>query len=228
MLLALVLAAAASPVREVRLSCPAPDRPLGASLWLPAVATGPLPTAVVLVGAQPWDRNGDLPGTPWGHYRDVARAVAEAGGAALLFDKGGTGETGGDPADLDQRVREAVAAVACVRARPEVDDARVVFVGHSQGSVVAARAARAAGVAGLVLLSPVVGAAEVPALPLVIVRGEADGGRAADEALLKARPDATHVLVPNGGHLLFEGDTSPGVSHVSVVATGAVARAVVR
>jgi dienelactone hydrolase len=200
--------------RTLPLPCPAPDRPLGATLWLPATGAGPFPTAIVLVGAQPWNRDGDLPGRPWHHYADLADAIARAGGAALLFDKGGTGVTGGAPADLDQRAREAVAAIACARARPEVDPGRLVLVGHSEGSEVALEVALGgAPIAGLVLLSPVVlpaGLARLPPVPVTLVRGEADGGDDADRdrmAALGAR--GRHVLVPGGDHLLFDTRTGP-------------------
>lgn len=227
MLIVWLLACASEPpaapsLRQVPLACPN----LGATLVLPPTGGGPFPTGVVLVGAQAWDRWGDLPERPWGHYRDVAHAIAGAGGAAVVFDKGGTGETAGQPSGIDGRVAEAVAAVACARERPEVDYARIVLVGHSQGTLVAAKTAPLVKAAGLVLLSPVVGGAEVPDLPVTIVRGEADGGRAMDADLLAAHPHAKHVVVPRGNHLLFEGDPEPGEAHVSRVATGAVAEAV--
>jgi pimeloyl-ACP methyl ester carboxylesterase len=223
MVLALALACARTEaaVTETRLTCPAPDRPLAASV-IAGPGVGPRPGAVVLVGAQGWDRYGDLPDGPkWVHYRDVAEAIAGAGGVALLFDKGGTGETGGPPAGATQRVREAVAAAACLRSRPEVDPARVWLVGHSQGAMVAVRAAPEAKPAGLALLSPI--ASEAPAgLPFVVVRGTADGGEATDAGLLAGRPDARRVLVEGGDHLLMVG----GSARISEVATRAVAEAV--
>ncbi len=165
----------------MELTCPAPDRPLGATLWLPPAGTGPFAAGVALVGGQMWNRDGDLPDSAWHHYADVADAISRGGGAALLFDKGGTGATGGPPADDGQRVREAVAALACVRQRPEVDGGRVTLIGHSDGSVVATEVALGdPTLHGLVLLSR--GAdperlAQLPVtLPVLLVRSEHDFG----------------------------------------------------
>src|SRR6185437_315218 len=56
--------------------------------------------------------------------------------------------------DFDDRLTDAIAAVAWRRARPEVDASRVIALGHSEGAMVAVRlAAGAAPVAGTVLLA---------------------------------------------------------------------------
>ncbi len=119
--------------------CPAEPRPL-AGTWLAPKGDGPFPTALILVGARPWNRWGDAPDAPWGHYRDIAEALVAGGAAVLVFDKGGTGQTGGTTVNLSARVTEARAAVSCALAQPGADPQRFSLVGHSQGSVVATHA----------------------------------------------------------------------------------------
>jgi len=203
---------APSPVEPGRaVQCPAEPRALAAS-WVAPDGPGPFPTAVVLVGARPWNRWGDQPDAPWGHYRDIAQALVASGAAVLVFDKGGTGQTGGPPVDEPARVAEAHAAVACALAQPGADPARMTLLGHSQGSTVATLAAiQGAPIQGLVLLSPVVAVDPLAALPdglsLTLVRGELDGVDADDKRLqvLGARGlQARHAVIPKSDHLLLD------------------------
>jgi hypothetical protein len=196
-------------------SCAAPDGPIGTSLYRPERA----PSAAVLVdvGAQSWNRYGDLPqGKAWSHYRAFAQALRTAGVATMLFDKRGTGLTGGRAADVDGRIRDSRAAEKCLRAAlPRVP---LVRLGHSAGSMIACRAAAAG--ERLVLLSPVVSVDEMPDLPTLLVRGGNDGGASADAARLAAHPKARQVVAPGADHLLMI--TEDGRSVVSPVALAAV------
>jgi hypothetical protein len=242
--------AAASGPRAIPLTCEVGPgiTPLAGTLWLPAAGDGPFPTMLLFPGAAMWNRDGDLPDEPWGHYHDLALAVADAGGAAVLFDKHGTGATGGEPlADDTQRTLEAGAAEGCTQARPETDDQRLVWVGHSMGTGVAV-ASFLAGMhpdAGrppgprprrLVLLSPVVDPEALAALPpdiaVTLVRGELDLDEEGDAARLAALGARGHqVLVPGGDHLLFDATNGtpdpkdPG-TRISPVAAAAVVGAV--
>ncbi len=220
------------------LSCAAEPRPLAAS-WLAPAGPGPFPTAVLLVGARSWDRWGDQPDAAWGHYRDIAQGLVAGGAAVLLFDKGGTGATGGPTVDENARVKEAQAALACALAQPGADPERVSLVGHSQGSTVATLAAVAgAPIQGLVLLSPVVEVAPLAALPeglsITLVRGQIDGADADDKRLkvLGARGlKARHEVIPNADHLLLDASSrvpSPSDPDTAVhpVALRAITRAV--
>jgi len=192
-------------------TCPAEPRPLAGS-WLAPAGLGPFPTAVLLVGARNWNRWGDQPDAPWGHYRDIAQALVGAGAAVLVFDKGGTGETGGPTVDESARVKEAHAALSCALAQPGADPARLSLLGHSQGSTIATLAAvEGAPVQGLVLLSPVVDVAPLAALPdglaVTLVRGSLDGADADDKRLqvLGARKlSARQAVIPSADHLLLD------------------------
>lgn len=199
--------------REELTSCPSKP-PLGTSFYWPASASGPIPLAVVLVGAQPWNRYGDLATKPWSHYRDIAEALASAGTAVLLFDKGGTGETGGRSPEFADRVNEAVAAVACGRARTEVGS--VVLVGHSQGAAVALAAAPEAVPDRIVLLAPGAGLPDFPAgVPVAIIQPTGE-----------ASPSVKATLIPGVNHLFLREPARAGTSRVDPQALAAIVAAV--
>ena len=87
--------------------------------------------AVVLV-------HGSGPETRWGTNRYIADAMARAGIAALIFDKRGSGESSGDwrVSSYTDLARDALAGVALLDARPDIDPRRVGIHGHSQGGVI--------------------------------------------------------------------------------------------
>ncbi|MEO8033075.1 MAG: alpha/beta hydrolase [Acidobacteriota bacterium] len=63
-----------------------------------------------------------------------AQLLLRAGVAVFLYDKRGTGESGGDwqVASFDDLAGDALAAVRAMRSRPDVDPKRIGVVGHSQ------------------------------------------------------------------------------------------------
>jgi uncharacterized protein len=108
---------------------------------------GPHPAVVMLHGSGREDRSG---------YRIVARALAERGVAALIYDKRGAGESSGD---ADYRYSELVAdgqaALSALVARPDVQDDGVGVWGLSEGGFIAPMiAARDRRVAAVVVVSP--------------------------------------------------------------------------
>ena len=92
--------------------------------------------AVVLV-------QGSGPEIRWGTNRYIADRFARSGIAALVYDKRGSGESGGDwrTAGFEDLARDALAAVALLAARPGIDPGRIGIHGHSQGAIVAPLAA---------------------------------------------------------------------------------------
>ncbi|HEY1612645.1 MAG TPA: alpha/beta fold hydrolase [Rhizomicrobium sp.] len=87
--------------------------------------------------------HGSGPETRWGTSRYIADRFARAGIAALIFDKRGSGESGGDwrSVGFDDLARDALAGVAMLAARPEIDPARIGLHGHSQGGAITPLAA---------------------------------------------------------------------------------------
>ncbi len=136
---------------------------LAGTLALPAAADGPVPAALVLPGSGPIDRDADMKRLRLGISRELAGALAAAGIASLRYDKRGVGASGGDflHTGLSDNLADGRAALAALAARPEVDPARLLVVGHSEGALLAM--ALVAGLtagpveatpAGVVLLSP--------------------------------------------------------------------------
>jgi uncharacterized protein len=147
---------------EVVVTTPA-GHTLAGTLTRPA-GLGPFPAAVTITGSGPQDRDQAIPVVPrYRPMRDIADTLARRGIAVLRLDDRGTGGSGGDfsaatSADFADDVR---AALAYLRARPDVDPARLALVGHSEGG----------------LIGPLV-AADDPALGAVVaIAGPARTGR---------------------------------------------------
>ena len=128
---------------------------LAGTLTLPAGA-GLHPAVVLITGSGPQDRDE----TVMGHrpFLVLADHLTRQGIAVLRCDDRGFGKSTGNFAkavDADF-VDDALAAVSYLRTRQEIDPRRIGLVGHSEGGVVAPRAAvRSPEVAFIVLLAGV-------------------------------------------------------------------------
>ncbi|GAB3360344.1 alpha/beta hydrolase family protein [Modestobacter lapidis] len=134
------------------------DQELAGTLALPdnRAATGPVPAVLIASGSGPIDRNSNHRRMQFDVARQLATTLAAAGFASLRYDKRGVGASPGDwrAAGLYDNLDDLAAARDTLAARPEVDPARLVVAGHSEGALLAAAlAARGAPPAGLVLLS---------------------------------------------------------------------------
>lgn len=120
---------------EVEMTFDSDGTRLAGLLLLPK-GPGPHPAAVVIQGSGASDRSNE-----WS--RAIAEEVRRAGLATLLTDKRGCGASAGDwrTAGFDVLAGDALAAVAALRARPDVDAKRVGVVGLSQGGWIAPWAA---------------------------------------------------------------------------------------
>lgn len=132
---------------------------LDGTLDLPA-ATGRRPAAVIVPGFGATTRDGLATGGSVTDplYRDLGELLAAEGFVVLRYDKRGTGASAPLPEDqpltFDQRVEDAVRAVAYVRDRPEVDPDAVALVGHDEGGLIGLRVAdHALALDALVLIS---------------------------------------------------------------------------
>jgi len=148
---------------DVRVPVPA-GHVLAGTLTLPRERRGRIPAVVTISGSGPQDRDEAIPGLRgFRPFRQVADTLSRHGIAVLRLDDRGTGSSTGNhatatSADFAVDVR---AAVAWLRARPEIDPARVALVGHSEGG----------------LIAPMV-AAEDPSLrAIVLMAGPAQTGR---------------------------------------------------
>ncbi|TWI07333.1 alpha/beta hydrolase [Aerolutibacter ruishenii] len=143
---------------EREISVGSGERALPATLTLPtaASAAAPVPAVVLVHGSGPQDRDETMgPNRP---FLDIAHGLAARGIAVLRYEK----RTRVRPQDLagidfnvdDEVTRDAVAAIASVRAVEGVDRGRVFVLGHSLGGMLAPRIASQSGqVAGVVLMA---------------------------------------------------------------------------
>ncbi len=128
------------------------------------------PALVLLAGSGPTDRDWNNPLLPGknGSAKLLAEALAKRGVVVLRFDKAGVG---GNKASLENVTYdiyrdEGRAALALLRARPDVAPDRLYLAGHSEGGMHATRVALEEGMqlGGLLLLSAT--ARSMPALIL--------------------------------------------------------------
>jgi dipeptidyl aminopeptidase/acylaminoacyl peptidase len=149
---------------EVVIRTPAGLRLTG-TLTIPrARRTGRAPAVVTITGSGAQDRDGHPAG--FGDYRpfrEIADTLGRRGMAVLRLDDRGVngsdpGPAGATSRDLADDIR---AAVAFLRARPEIDGARVGIVGHSEGG----------------LIAPMVAASDSTLRAIVLMAGFASPGR---------------------------------------------------
>jgi dienelactone hydrolase len=157
---------------------------LAGTLTMPLHRAGARQPAVVLItgsGAQDRDE-----GTPflekWRPFRAIADTLSRRGIAVLrLDDRGVGGSDAGAPtatsADLADDVR---AAVAWLRARPDVDPERIGLVGHSEGAIIA----------------PMVASTDAHLRAIALIAGTASRGRAILDEQRRYLFDADTTLTP--------------------------------
>lgn len=151
------------------------------------------PAVVLLTGSGPQDRNEEI----MGHrpFLVLADHLTRQGVAVLRFDDRGFAKSEGDfskATDLDF-VGDALAAVAWLKTRPEVDAARIGLAGHSEGGIVAPRAAAQSKDVAFIVLMAGVG---VP-MDQVLIRQAADLLRTtgAGEAMIAKQNDLQRELM---------------------------------
>lgn len=115
----------------------------------------PLPGALLIGGSGPIDRDSNMKRAQLDVMRQVAEHLADREIASLRYDKRGVGQSEGDykSTGFFDNVEDARAAVAALRARPEIDAESVFVVGHSEGALIAVELASDASLAGAVLLA---------------------------------------------------------------------------
>jgi pimeloyl-ACP methyl ester carboxylesterase len=115
---------------------------------------GPFPAVLLITGSGAQNRNEELlghkPFLVWADY------LTRRGMAVLRVDDRGVGGTGGKPGEstIEDHAGDALAGVAFLRSRPDIDATKIGLIGHSEGGVVApAAAVRSDDVAFIVLLA---------------------------------------------------------------------------
>lgn len=139
---------------------------------------GPFPAVLLISGSGAQDRDETL----FGHkpFWVLADYLTRLGLAVLRVDDRGVGGTTlGADSDLvttEVLVQDALAAVAFLKDRPEIDPARIVLLGHSEGGLIAPLAAVAEpSLAGIVLLAAPGQVGELVILEQTQLLGQAAG-----------------------------------------------------
>ena len=124
------------PYREVEVTFANGPVTLAGTLTLPNQGNN-FPAVVLVSGSGPNDRDETI--MRHKPFMLLADALARTGIAVLRYDKRGVGgSTAGGPDDTtEQLAQDAMAAVRCLQARPEVDPKHVGIVGHSEGGLIA-------------------------------------------------------------------------------------------
>jgi hypothetical protein len=168
------------------------DVTVGDDPWkLPGVLTvpvsaGPHPAVVLVAGSGPVDRDERI--GPNRIFKDLAEGLASRGIVVLRYDKRARQYQTKladlqDMTVLDETIDDALAAVALLRAQPEVDGKRVFVLGHSLAGNLAPRIAEADGkLAGIVIL----GGNVTPLEDAIVEQSQYLGSSASDLQLRKA------------------------------------------
>lgn len=126
---------------------------LSGTLTLPA-GPGPHPAVVLITGSGPQNRDEEVLGMPV--FRLLADHLTRAGIAVLRYDDRGVGGSTGNISESTSAdfAVDALAQVAALKARKDIDPTRIGLLGHSEGGIVAPMAANRSGdVAFVVLVS---------------------------------------------------------------------------
>jgi dienelactone hydrolase len=123
--------------REVTVPGPG-DFTLGGTLTVPKNASGPVPAIVTITGSGQQDRD-EFVAVAGGYriFRQVADTLGRRGIAVLRLDDRAIGASGGTPGTSADNADDIRAALAWLRAQPEIDGTRLALVGHSEGGLIA-------------------------------------------------------------------------------------------
>ncbi len=145
-----------APWRELDVSVGPEGRTLPGTLTLPK-GEGPYPAVVLVHGSGPNDRDESILGNK--PFRDIAHGLAARGIASLRYDK----RTFARPNDFkenlakltvkEETIDDAAAAIKLLSSRPEIEGKRVFVLGHSLGGQLVPRIAKAAKVAGIIVMA---------------------------------------------------------------------------
>ncbi|MBW2603511.1 MAG: alpha/beta hydrolase [Deltaproteobacteria bacterium] len=117
-----------------------------------------LPAVLFLSGSGRQDRDGQSPDSPINlQSGKIASHLATAGSVVLTYDDRGVGLSKNCCENIyfGDEIQDAEAALTFLRSRPHVNPDRIFLIGHSAGSIIAAKlAGRHSDIAGVFLMAP--------------------------------------------------------------------------
>jgi hypothetical protein len=134
---------------------------LQGTLSVPGNLEGKAPGVLFIHGSGPLDRDENVKNFPINLFKSLANDLAGMGFATLRYDKRGCGESEGDfyKTGLWDLVDDAQRALGFLKEQTEVDENKIILIGHSEGCVLAPALNAREPVAGIVLLAGIVGGA---------------------------------------------------------------------
>lgn len=137
----------------------------------------------------------------------VCDVFGDRGATTFRFNFRGTGESGGGYDGGVGEARDALSAIAVMRAI--VPEAALVLAGYSFGAAMASRVAAGAGLAALILVSPPVAMGPLPQSPegirTLIISGEDDDVSPPELLTSATSPWCEVVSVPGDSHSWWPG-----------------------
>ncbi|NMH81467.1 alpha/beta hydrolase family protein [Pseudonocardia xinjiangensis] len=151
------------PYRSEEVTYPSGNLTMAGTLTLPSTG-GPFTAVLMITGSGAQDRDETIAGHK--PFLLLADTLTRAGYAVLRVDDRGVGGSTGDlqQASYDDLTGDALAGLAFLRSRPEIDPTRIGLFGHSEGGYLAPLVAQqpGAGVAFVMLMAaPAVSGEEV-------------------------------------------------------------------
>jgi dienelactone hydrolase len=156
---------------------------LAGTLTLPRERRGRVPAVVTITGSGQEERDESIPVVEgYRPFRQVADTLGRRGIAVLRVDDRGFGASGGDPSRATSRdfAGDVAAAVAYLRARPEIDPDRIALVGHSEGGIIA----------------PMVATGDPRIRAVVLIAGTSRTGRRVLDYQLRQGVDLDNAIAP--------------------------------
>lgn len=130
---------------------------LKGTLTIPADKKEKFPAILLLAGSGSLDRDGNAKRgkLQLNIYKDLADFLTSIGFMTLRYDKRGVGESEGNvlEAGMYDLVDDAEAAYRFLKQHPQVDQERLIVLGHSEGAILATALNAREPLAGLILLS---------------------------------------------------------------------------
>ena len=130
---------------------------LAGTLTMPKGRNARVPAVVMITGSGLEDRDETVPGVSgYRPFRQIADTLSRRGIAVLRMDDRSFGESGGDAASATTAdfANDIRAALAYLKARPDIDDRHLFLIGHSEGGEIAPMiAATDPSLAGIVTLA---------------------------------------------------------------------------
>ncbi len=130
---------------------------LSASLTMPADRETKGPAVLVVAGSGEVDRDGNVSGFKFklDTYKELAEWLSGQGIAVLCYDKRGVGKSEGSYLETGMwdLVDDIGACMCFLREHPQVDPARIILLGHSEGCLLISAYSARNPVSGIILLA---------------------------------------------------------------------------